>query len=91
MILSDLKRYLQTRGQASLADIALHFRADPEAVRGMLEVWMRKGKVARHAAAASCGASCAHCNPAATEVYAWIGEDAKALPATRPPCTLGRH
>ena len=91
MILSDLKRYLQTRGQASLADLALHFRADPEPVHAMLEVWMRKGKVARHAAAASCGATCAHCNPAATEVYAWIGDDAEALPPTRPPCALERN
>jgi hypothetical protein len=91
MILSDLKRYLQTRGQASLADIALHFRADPQAVRGMLEVWMRKGKVARHAAAASCGATCARCDPAATEVFVWVGEDAKAPPAIRSACAPERH
>ena len=36
MILSDIRRYLQQCGQATLADIALHFDADPDAMRGML-------------------------------------------------------
>ena len=47
MILSDIRRYLEQRGQATLADIALHFDADPNAVRGMLNVWIRKDKVSQ--------------------------------------------
>ena len=47
MILSDLKGYLEARGQATLADMALHLRAEPEAVRAMLSVWERKGRVRR--------------------------------------------
>ena len=71
MILSDIRRYLQQRGQATLADIALHFDADPDAVRGILEVWIRKDKVYRKMATASCGGSCTQCDPAATEIYVW--------------------
>ncbi|MFQ5642420.1 MAG: FeoC-like transcriptional regulator [Thiogranum sp.] len=71
MILADIRRYLEQRGQATLADIALHFDADPDAVRGMLEVWMRKGMVRRQAATAACGSSCNQCDPAATEIYVW--------------------
>jgi hypothetical protein len=33
MILSDIRHYLEQRGQATLADIALHFDADPDAIR----------------------------------------------------------
>ncbi|HEC06207.1 MAG TPA: sugar metabolism transcriptional regulator [Thiolapillus brandeum] len=71
MILSDISRYLEQRGQATLADIALHFDADTDAVRGMLEVWIRKGRVHRRMATASCGSSCSQCEPAVTEIYVW--------------------
>jgi len=71
MILSDIRRYLEHRGQASLADIALHFDADPEAVRGMLDAWIRKGRVIRRASAGACGSTCQSCDPASTELYVW--------------------
>ena len=71
MILSDIKRYLEGRGQATLADIANHFNADPEAVRGMLEYWMRKGKVSRQTINAACGSSCTKCDSAVTEIFRW--------------------
>jgi len=45
MILAEIKRYLRQHGQAPLQDIALHCDAEPDAVRGMLEQWIRKGKV----------------------------------------------
>ena len=75
MILSDIKNYLQQRGQASLGDIALHFKSDPDAVRGMLDVWIRKGKVIKQTSTASCGSSCQQCEPATTEIYVWARKD----------------
>ncbi|MFZ0467368.1 MAG: FeoC-like transcriptional regulator [Thiogranum sp.] len=71
-MLSDIRRYLEQRGQASLADIALHCDTDPDAARGMLQVWIRKGKVHKQTATASCGSSCTKCAQAATEVYTWV-------------------
>ena len=71
MILSDIRDYLTEKGEATLNDVALHFDISPDAARGMLEVWMRKGKVSRRSISASCGSSCSQCDPAATEVYAW--------------------
>ena len=52
MILSEVRHYLRQRGQASLDDIALHFDADPMAVRGMLDIWIRKGKAHKQNTAA---------------------------------------
>ena len=83
MILSDIKQYLQQRGQASLADIATHFDTSADAVRGMLETWVRKGRVKRHLASASCGSSCSQCDPASTEIYEWVGPGRAAV-TTRP-------
>ncbi len=85
MILSDIRDYLRQRGQATLADIALHFDADPDAVRGMLDTWVRKGKVHKKMATASCGSSCSQCDSAATEIYVW-GEQQNTAPLLPAGC-----
>jgi putative ferrous iron transport protein C len=85
MILSDIKQYLQERGQATLAELALHFGTDPATVRPMLEVWMRKGKVQRWEAGTGCGTSCQRCDAATTEVYRWSeGEAHPPMPLLGP-------
>ena len=71
MILADIRNYLEQRGQATLADIAVHFDAEPDAVRGMLDIWIRKGMAHKKMATASCGSSCSQCDSAATEIYVW--------------------
>ena len=71
MILSKVRDYLKQRGQCTLSDIALHFDTDANAVRGMLDIWIKKGKVEKRSATASCGTSCQSCDPAATEIYTW--------------------
>jgi len=73
MILSDIRDYLQQREQATLSDLALHFDTEPQALRQMLDQWVRKGRVERLAVSSSCGSSCNKCNPAATEIYRWLG------------------
>jgi len=78
MILSQVRDYLKQRGQCTLSDIALHFDTDADAVRGMLDVWIRKGKVKKTSATESCGTSCQSCDPAATEVYSWCETDAES-------------
>ena len=72
MILSDIKQYLSQRGNATLVDICIHFDTKPEAMRGMLEQWIRKGKVQKHSMDASCGGSCTKCDPESTEIYRWV-------------------
>ncbi len=71
MILAEVRDYLKQRGQCTLSDIALHFDTDANAVRGMLDIWIKKGKVEKRSATASCGTSCQSCDPAATEIYSW--------------------
>ncbi len=85
MILSQLKDYLRERGQATLLDVALHFGIDPDTARGMLEIWVRKGRIHRRMATASCGTRCSQCDSAATEIYVW-GE-APGEPVRVPGCT----
>ncbi|MCU7920714.1 MAG: FeoC-like transcriptional regulator [Candidatus Thiodiazotropha sp. (ex Epidulcina cf. delphinae)] len=71
MILSDIRDFLAKRGQATLAEIALHVDAEPDAVRGMLQQWVRKGRIEQRKVEAACGSSCNRCDPAATELYVW--------------------
>lgn len=73
MILSDLRAYLQERGRAPIADLANRFDADPAAVRGMLETYIRKGRVRRVGGdEVQCG-GCAKCDASQLEVYEWVG------------------
>lgn len=71
MILSELKSYLRDHGQASLADMVLHFEAEPDVLRAMLQVWMHKGKVECYSVSPDCGGNCNRCPPEATEIYRW--------------------
>ena len=71
MILSEIRDYLASRGQATLADISLHFDTEPDAMRGMLERWVSKGRLERRKVEAACGTSCTRCDPAAMELYVW--------------------
>ena len=73
MILSDLRRYLQEREEATLSDMALRFQADPEVVRAMLEVWIAKGRIERCSPSRACAGNCNQCGPGAAEVYRWTG------------------
>ncbi len=71
MILSDLRDYLLEHRRAALLDMALKFDADPKALRGMLAVFERKGRIRRLNSEPACG-NCHKCDPAAVELYEWI-------------------
>ncbi|KKO20263.1 MAG: sugar metabolism transcriptional regulator [Candidatus Brocadia sp.] len=73
MILSELKRYLSERGMATLNDMAIHFDMEPDAVCGVLEHWIRKGKVRKHSEPVVKCKTCVKCDPAMIEVYEWVG------------------
>ncbi|MCT4655478.1 MAG: FeoC-like transcriptional regulator [Cohaesibacter sp.] len=61
MILRDLMSYITMRKRVSLEEIALHFAADPLAIRGMLEKLETKGKV-RSLPVAECSSNCCLCD-----------------------------
>ncbi|MCP3970801.1 MAG: sugar metabolism transcriptional regulator [Rhodobacteraceae bacterium] len=70
MILAELKTYLTRRKRASLVDMALHFNSDPDAVRGMLDHYIRKGRVRRLDTGTACG-GCHKCDALSLEIYEW--------------------
>lgn len=75
MILSELRDYIRQQQRVSLKDLALHFQVDADALRGMLNKWVSKGKVRRHRAGGeACGTSCCQCDPLLTEIYEWAGD-----------------
>lgn len=72
MILSDLTDYLAQHKQAALVDLAHRFGSSPDALRAMLGVLARKGRVRRIANGAACASGCGLCDPASVETYEWI-------------------
>ena len=72
MILSDIKRYLRQHRQATLADLVARFDSDPDAMRAMLDLWVRKGRVSRTDLRSDCTKGCCSCQcGAAMELYTW--------------------
>ncbi len=74
MILSELRNYLKEHKRVTLNDLVLHFDIEADALRGMLEKWIKKGKLQRIPVNSGCGSSCHKCDPALTELYEWLEE-----------------
>lgn len=73
MTLSEVRNYLKTRRMAPLQDIALHFDMAPDAARGLLEHWIRKGRVQRHQdSGCMTGSCCGGCGDDLKEIYEWL-------------------
>jgi putative ferrous iron transport protein C len=71
MILQEIKQYVKERQQVSLQDIAVHFDKEPETVRGILDFWVRKGRIKLQTRTPVCSGSC-HCSANQTqEIYYW--------------------
>lgn len=72
MVLTELRNYLQVNRRVLLADLSNHFDVDPDALRGMLQKWLNKGKVRKLSGDRECSSGCCKCDPATLEVYEWI-------------------
>lgn len=72
-MLVKVRSYLSERGRVSLRDLVWHFQVEPDAMRGMLEHWIRKGKIIREASCPPCGSGCCQCPSDLTEFYSWNG------------------
>jgi putative ferrous iron transport protein C len=83
MLLTDVKDYLSGRGRVSLDDLVMHFTVQPEAMRGLVETWISKGRVRRITDRLPCG-TCGKCDSATTETYEWVGA---ILPPPTRPCS----
>ncbi len=70
-MLSDIKTCLLA-SPASIGELALRFRVSPDAMRGMLDHWIRKGMVARDAVPQKCSC-CTSCHEEDLEIYRWVG------------------
>jgi DeoR/GlpR family transcriptional regulator of sugar metabolism len=80
MILSELTGYLAEHKQVALTDLAYRFGASPDALRGMLAVLERKGRVRRIANGAACSSGCGKCDQASIETWAWVAPPVAEAP-----------
>jgi len=75
LILSELTGYLAEHRQVAIQDLSYRFGASPDAVRGMLAVLERKGRVRRVDGPAPCASGCGNCEVATMETYEWLGAE----------------
>jgi len=70
MILSQLSQYIAEHRRVSVQDMKHHFDADTEALRAMLAVLERKGRVRKLAVGGLCSSSgCSKCGLTPPELY----------------------
>ena len=74
-LLLDLKTHVEAHGSVSLQDLSNRFDRPPEALRGMLDHWVRKGMLRHDVLSTACGgckpsSGCSSCDAAAgIEIY----------------------
>lgn len=69
---SELKRHMQMINASNLFALSHHFNTDPDMLRDMLGLLIRKGIVRKCMQTTKCGTSCNRCNPLLTEIYEWV-------------------
>lgn len=84
MILTEIQQYLSERGKASLEQIELHFHIDGDALRGMLNRLVRKGRVKKLSMPERCH-GCTCCNLESLEIYEWISSS-PSVTVEKPDC-----
>ncbi len=77
----QVKQYLQARGSAPMSDLVNRFDCDAGAILGILDFWIRKGKVRTVAGQAGCATVCSGCSggscgtPELSSVYIWVEQN----------------
>ena len=74
MILTDIKQYLIDNRSASLTDLSVRFHVEPDAMRGMLDQWIKKGRLKKLPEGAKCSNCCGGCDSVQLEIYEWEGK-----------------
>lgn len=71
MILLDLRNYLAEHKRVTLTDMSHRFDITQEAACGMMEHWIKKGRVRELSPGTFC-AGCEGCGPGIRKIYEWI-------------------
>lgn len=77
-MLSRLSAYLKVNRRAGLVDMVNAMDASAEALRDMLAVLERKGRVRRLPTGTTCSGGCHKCAPESIELYEWCAGSADA-------------
>jgi DeoR/GlpR family transcriptional regulator of sugar metabolism len=75
MILARIESHLRERKRASLTDLAETLDTNPEALRGMLDVLIRKGRIQRLPSGTACGGGCSKCKPETVELFEAVNDN----------------
>lgn len=87
MLITAIRDYLISIGQASLQDLARHFQVQESAMEQMLSFWLRKGTI-RQISLTQPGCSsnqcsnCFACPDGAKKIYQVISSPRKTIPIT---------
>ena len=73
MILAQIEEFVSRNKRVALIDLAHVLDTEPEALRGMLRVLERKGRVRKLPDGTECGGGCTKCAIGSIEIFEWTG------------------
>ena len=85
MILTELQHFVCRYQRVSLAQLRLHFSIEPDALRHMLSMLIRKGRVRLIPIPHRCD-GCTCCNVETIEFYEWIEASSTQTPSVGTHC-----
>ena len=71
-MLIEIKKFLQTKQQASLQELCYSFSITPDFARNLLKHYIIKGKIHCFVKKPKCGTVCNKCDLLMTEIYQWV-------------------
>jgi len=73
MILTEIEQYMRHQQRSTLLELSQHFGIEQVALHGMLDQWVRKGKMRKVNVKSNCQKTCDQCNASELEFYEWVG------------------
>jgi putative ferrous iron transport protein C len=72
-MLRDIQTYIGHHRTVTMADLALHFHIDEQAIQPMMAKLMRKGRIRQLPMPDKCG-GCSCCSESSLQLYEWTGK-----------------
>ena len=76
MILARIEQYMRDHRRSALTDMAISLDAAPDALRPMLGILERKGRIRRLPSGTAYDGGCNKCHPQTVELYEWSDQQA---------------
>lgn len=71
-MLYDLRSYIKKYRQVAITQVCREFNIDAQALKPILDIWVKKGVIKSFASPIACKSSCGACKFSTESYYCWV-------------------